>query len=125
MINQFTCAVCQGTFNKGWTDEEARQERSEIFGEWKDEDCVIICNDCFVKRLSYEELLVKARKDMADYYKAERKSNPEIARMIWKMQAEMQKQLTDAIMYGTGYRMFNEDGSIKHVGLVGLINDPS
>jgi hypothetical protein len=125
MTEQFTCAVCQGTFDKGWSDEEARQERSEIFGEWKDEDCVVVCDDCYVKPMSYEELKAKARKDMADYYRVERKRNPAIARMIWKMSNEIQKQLTDVIMYGTGYRMFNENGSTEHVGLARVLNDKS
>jgi len=125
MTNQFTCAVCQGTFDKGWSDDEARQERSEIFGEWKDEDCVIVCDDCFVKPMSYEELKAKARKDMAVYYRAERKSNPAIARMIWKTTKEIEKQVKDAILYGTGYRIFNEDDSTEHIGLARLLNDNS
>jgi hypothetical protein len=123
MTEQFTCAVCQGTFDKGWSDDEARQECTEIFGEWKDEDCVVVCDDCFVKPMSYEELKAKARKDMADYYRAERKHNPAIARMIWKIQAEMQKQLTDAIMYGIGVSQTDAEGNVKHIGLAGLLND--
>ena len=125
MLNQFTCAVCQGIFDKGWSDEEARQERLEIFGEWKDEDCVVVCDDCYVKPLSYEEVRAKARKDMADYYRVERKRNPAIARLVWLRQKEMLKQLTDAIMYGTGYSQTDAEGNVKHIGLAGLLNDYS
>ena len=126
MTEQFTCAVCHGTFDKGWSDEEARQERSEVFGNaFKDEDCVIVCDDCYVKPMSYKELKAKARKDMADYYRAERKRNPAIARMIWKMHNEMQKQLTDAILYGTGVTQTDDEGNVKHIDLAGLINDKS
>jgi hypothetical protein len=123
MTEQFTCAVCQGTFDKGWSDEEARQERTEIFGEWKDEDCVVVCDDCYVKPMSYEEVRAKARKDMANYYRAERKRNPAIARIIWKMHNEIQKQLTDAIMYGIGFTKTDDKGNVKHIGLAGLLND--
>ncbi len=125
MTKQFTCAICQGTFDKGWSDEEARQERLKLFGEWMDEDCVTVCNDCFVKPPSQEwkELKAQARKDMADYYRAERKRNPVIARMLWKMEKEMQKRLTDAIMYGIGVTRTDDEGNVKHIGLAGLLND--
>jgi hypothetical protein len=102
MTEQFICAICKGTFNKGWSDEEARQERLEIFGNaFKDEDCVLVCDDCYVKPLSYKELRAKTRKDMADVYRHMRKLDPAIVRMYWKMQKELIKQVTDTIMYGS------------------------
>lgn len=48
----YTCAHCGNTYEKGWSDEEAYAEATELFGkppaEWNDEQ-VVICDDCFNK----------------------------------------------------------------------------
>jgi hypothetical protein len=41
------------------------------------------------------------------------------------MHNEIQNQLTDAIMYGTGYSKTDAEGNVKHIGLAGLLNDNS
>ena len=50
--NEYQCDMCKGIFEKGWSDEEAKQEAEEIFGknpnEWNDEQKVV-CDDCFNK----------------------------------------------------------------------------
>jgi hypothetical protein len=45
---EFTCAECDGTFDKAWSDEEAMEENRRLFGE-PDDDLVVICDDCFKK----------------------------------------------------------------------------
>jgi hypothetical protein len=47
---KFTCAICKETFNQGWTDEEALQEKKEL--GWDDvpmDNCMEVCDDCFKK----------------------------------------------------------------------------
>ena len=50
--NEYKCGHCCGIFEKGWSDEEAKAEATEIFGknpdEWRDEQ-VVICDGCFQK----------------------------------------------------------------------------
>lgn len=47
--NEYKCAMCKGVFNKGWTDEEAKEESKGYFGEWADQDLEVVCDDCFNK----------------------------------------------------------------------------
>jgi len=52
--NQYQCAMCEGVFEKGHTEEEARKEAKELFGiEDKDieqgGEVALICDDCFKK----------------------------------------------------------------------------
>jgi nitrate/TMAO reductase-like tetraheme cytochrome c subunit len=46
--NEYECEVCHNVYEKGWTDEEAREEEADIFGE-NDHDSGIVCDDCFKK----------------------------------------------------------------------------
>ena len=43
--NTYTCEVCGGTFEKGWTDAEAEAERTA--NGWASTDCGVTCDDCF------------------------------------------------------------------------------
>lgn len=45
----YVCARCGGTFDKGWTDEEALAEKEVLWGPEIDraEQFIILCNDCF------------------------------------------------------------------------------
>lgn len=45
--NTFTCSKCGGTFEKGWSDEEALAEKNSVFGGHAVEDCKLICDDCY------------------------------------------------------------------------------
>lgn len=46
----FTCKMCQTTYEKAWTDEEAYQETEMYFGVRGDApNMAIICDDCFNK----------------------------------------------------------------------------
>ena len=49
MNNEFTCEMCHGTFEKGWTDEEAEAELKQLFAPVPAEECGLICDDCFLK----------------------------------------------------------------------------
>lgn len=49
MPDTFTCSLCDQTFEKGWSDEEAEKELKENFNVPK-EKCKIVCDDCY-KRL--------------------------------------------------------------------------
>ena len=43
---EFICALCQGTFHMGRTDDEAIKEREGLFpGE---NDWALTCEDCFI-----------------------------------------------------------------------------
>jgi hypothetical protein len=43
----YTCAICLGEFEEGWSDEEAREELRENFGAVSTKNCEIICDDCY------------------------------------------------------------------------------
>ena len=45
-VSQFTCAVCKGVFEKGWSDEKAEAELDQTFGVPTDE-CDLVCDDCY------------------------------------------------------------------------------
>jgi hypothetical protein len=48
MAEEYTCALCGETFEKGWSDEEAHAETREKFlGFDPEKDCAVICDDCY------------------------------------------------------------------------------
>lgn len=53
MPTDFVCDECGGLFLKGWSDEEADQERLEVFGERAEdeEEDAILCDTCYRKVL--------------------------------------------------------------------------
>lgn len=55
--NTFKCSVCEETFKKGRTEEEAIKEMQETFTvAIEKEDCDIVCDDCYHKIMYPEEL---------------------------------------------------------------------
>jgi hypothetical protein len=44
---QFTCGVCKGVFDCGWTDDEARTELGENFPGIDVSACGVVCDDCY------------------------------------------------------------------------------
>jgi hypothetical protein len=46
-MNTFTCAACGGTFEKGWSDEEAAAEALEVWGPLDPDDEATVCDDCY------------------------------------------------------------------------------
>jgi hypothetical protein len=56
MSTSFTCYVCHGTFEKAWTDEEARAEAAAL---WTPEELAVegtaeTCEECFQAFLGWE-----------------------------------------------------------------------
>ena len=47
MNNTFTCSLCQHTFEKEWTEDEAVTELVETFGHLPAEDLCVVCDDCY------------------------------------------------------------------------------
>ena len=45
--NEYKCQLCGGIFEKVWSNEEAENEMKELWGELKEEERVVICDDCF------------------------------------------------------------------------------
>lgn len=53
-IDEYTCAECGQTFEKGWSNEEADIEKQALWGDLEPDKSAVICDDCF------EELFPKA-----------------------------------------------------------------
>ena len=47
--NEYQCEICMGIFEKGWSDEEAKQEALDIWGEIPNEERGLVCDECFKK----------------------------------------------------------------------------
>ena len=47
MDEEYTCARCGETYLKGRSNETADKEHEEVFGCPRDEDSVLICDDCW------------------------------------------------------------------------------
>lgn len=46
--NEFKCSQCLEIFEKGWTDEEAEEEKKKIWGEdFSPSEMCLVCDDCF------------------------------------------------------------------------------
>lgn len=44
-MTTYTCEVCNGIFETGWSEEEAEAERMR--NGWADVPCGLVCDDCF------------------------------------------------------------------------------
>lgn len=56
MSNEFTCANCGNTYEKGLSDEEASAQLKEEFGEeYEKEDWDILCEDCYQKFINWSK----------------------------------------------------------------------
>lgn len=51
----YKCQVCKGTFEKGWSDEEAAQEFKDT--KWRTgvslEETGLVCDDCYDKMTAW------------------------------------------------------------------------
>jgi hypothetical protein len=62
--NEFTCCVCGNTYEKSWSDEEAKEEFSEVFkSEFNEENTAVVCDDCY-KQMMNEYPVEEYFKDM-------------------------------------------------------------
>lgn len=56
MAETYTCDQCHGTFDEGWSDEEANAEALENFGvanASRNTDMARICDDCYKAMTSW------------------------------------------------------------------------
>lgn len=58
MNSTFTCADCGGVFDMAWSDEEARAESKEQWGDIPSDDLAVVCDDC------YQALMANVRASM-------------------------------------------------------------
>lgn len=56
----YECAVCHGTFTKGWSDEEARAEQADLWNPipGDDEEPGIVCDSCFQQVVAWAQVEV-------------------------------------------------------------------
>ena len=45
--NEYRCAMCDGVFKNGWSDEEAIAEAEGFFPGVPASERVVVCDDCF------------------------------------------------------------------------------
>jgi len=51
--NEYQCSMCGETYEKGWTEEEARKEQND--NGWSDLDCDLVCDDCYNQIMRHME----------------------------------------------------------------------
>jgi hypothetical protein len=85
--NDYTCAVCQETFDKGWADEEAAAELGANFPGFAPDDCGLVCDDCYKKMVPAP--LTPLQREMMDLIA----STPAFK--------AAQRAIEDNILYGT------------------------
>lgn len=54
--NEYQCAICKGIFEKVLTDEEAKEQLLEEFGDYDVEDCDLVCDDCYNEHFGHNEI---------------------------------------------------------------------
>ena len=47
MSESYRCGKCGETYEREWSDEEAMNESTELFGDLPASDLAIVCDDCF------------------------------------------------------------------------------
>lgn len=47
--NEYQCSMCNGVFEKGWSDEEAQAEHDRDFPGQSMETSAVVCDDCYQK----------------------------------------------------------------------------
>lgn len=57
-MREFTCEECGGTFETGWSDEEAREESNALFPGVSVDDMAEICDVCFKEIMERSGLIV-------------------------------------------------------------------
>lgn len=48
MVERFRCALCQGVFEKTWSDAEALMESRRMFGYLEPDEIATVCDTCFM-----------------------------------------------------------------------------
>jgi hypothetical protein len=45
--NEFKCFCCEQTYEKAWTDDEAREEFKDNYPTDDPDDILVVCDDCY------------------------------------------------------------------------------
>ena len=45
--NEFKCVICEKTFEKAQTEEEAEAELEDNYPGYSTEECELVCGDCY------------------------------------------------------------------------------
>lgn len=45
--NEYRCTICKIIWEKGWCDDEAKQELKDNFGNFSVDECEVVCDDCY------------------------------------------------------------------------------
>lgn len=48
-LNEYRCTLCHNVYTKAWSDEEARAEMQSYWPGVAQEECAVICDDCWQK----------------------------------------------------------------------------
>lgn len=52
----YQCAECNGSFERGWSEEEAMAESKSLFGEIPKKEQVVVCDNCFKSLVSEQRI---------------------------------------------------------------------
>lgn len=72
-VREFTCAMCGGTFDCGWSEEEALAELQAVWGDVPPDHCDQVCDEC------WEKVKPQNNPDLFAAYQAEVSVQPESA----------------------------------------------
>ena len=53
--DEYQCACCKGIFRKAVSDEEAMKELRENFGDVSQQDCGVLCDECYKEFMKWFE----------------------------------------------------------------------
>lgn len=52
--DEFRCELCKGTYEKAWSDEEAKKEAKDLWSKDPERvDMAIVCDDCYKKFIQW------------------------------------------------------------------------
>lgn len=49
MNKTYICAICEEQFETVWSEEDAQAEKIAFWGDIPDDECDVVCDDCFQK----------------------------------------------------------------------------
>lgn len=108
--NEYQCAICKGIFEKGLTDEEAKEQLLEEFGNYDSEDCDLVCDDCYNEHFGHKEEKLN--------YNVNNNITPEVYEYMCKIIEEnkdgwVDKHCKEYFDKFADYRSFDNEGFIN------------
>jgi rubredoxin len=52
LMKNYTCAYCHNVYECGVTEEVAKKEAAEVFGDIPDDEMEIVCDDCYKEMIA-------------------------------------------------------------------------